>query len=264
VATERSLTRLISIPRFELERLWWRATSENGAGYNAGPAKALRDALTQEEAIMHRVQSAIENQKMLREESNHRLLNGLQIVVSLLKMQARAAAPEVAEQLSAAAHRVMSIELIHRRLHIHEGTKLVAFKKHLEEFCSDFTGVMSPEHGLAQHILVQCDDIFLPTPVAIPLGFIISELITNAIKYGKGGVAVSLKARPQDICALTVANDGPPLPAGYDPASSKGLGMKIVQSFIRQIQGEFRFGRNEKDQGARFTVLFPGGKRIQA
>ena len=215
-------------------------------------------AEAQIETLVGRIQSAIADHEMLRDESNHRLLNGLQMVISLLMMQSRAAVPDVAVQLTAAAHRVMAIELIHRRLHINDGTKTVAFKKHLEEFCQEFTGVMSSsEKGSEQDILVACDDISFPTTIGIPLGFIISELITNAIKYSSGTVTVSLKGRADDICELTVSNDGPALPEGYDPAASKGLGMKIVGSFVRQIGGEFQFGRNEGNQGARFTVLFP-------
>ncbi|MGZ5877019.1 MAG: hypothetical protein ACXWKP_33630, partial [Bradyrhizobium sp.] len=61
-----------------------------------------------------------------------------------------------------------------------------------------------------------------------------------------------------DGYALSVSNDGPPLPAGFDPGASKGLGMRIIQSFARQIGGELRIGRGDDGQGARFTVLFSG------
>jgi two-component sensor histidine kinase len=257
MAREQSLTDVVPTARFGLGHLWRRRTYDGKAGDDTDPAEALRDALAREQALLRRLQSSVADHENLRDESNHRLLNGLQIVVSLLKMQALAATPEAGVQLSAAAQRVLAIELIHRRLHINDGTKFVAFKEHLEAFCTDFTGVMSSEVGSAQDILVECDDVSLPTIIAIPLGFIISELITNAIKYSTGRVTVSLKGRPDAICALTVANDGPPLPEGYDPAASKGLGMKIVQSFVRQIQGEFQFGRNTGNQGAQFTVLFP-------
>ena len=58
--------------------------------------------------------------------------------------------------------------------------------------------------------------------------------------------------------ALSVSNSGPPLPEGFDPGASKGLGMKIIQSFASQIGGELRIGRGDDGQGARFSVLFPG------
>jgi two-component system, sensor histidine kinase PdtaS len=56
--------------------------------------------------------------------------------------------------------------------------------------------------------------------------------------------------------ALSVSNDGPGLPEDFDPADRKGLGMRIIQSLVRQIGGELRFGQGDGNQGTRFTVLF--------
>jgi two-component system, sensor histidine kinase PdtaS len=56
--------------------------------------------------------------------------------------------------------------------------------------------------------------------------------------------------------ALSVSNEGPVLPEGFDPAACKGLGMRIIRSFVDRIGGELRIGRGDNDQGARFTVLF--------
>jgi len=56
--------------------------------------------------------------------------------------------------------------------------------------------------------------------------------------------------------ALSVSNDGPALPDGFDPAASKGHGMRIVRSFVERIGGELRIGRGDNDQGTRFTILF--------
>jgi two-component system, sensor histidine kinase PdtaS len=254
---QQPLTHFDPTPRFELGRLWWRAPAKAERVLIADPVEALRDALAREEVLVRRVQSVMEEQEVLRDESDHRLLNGLQVVVSLLMMQSRAATPDVAAQLSAAAHRVRAIERIHRRLHINDGTQNVAFKKYLEDFCKDISGIMTPEEDAGPNILVECDEISLPTTAAIPLGFITSELITNAIKYGTGGVRVGLKAAPDDGCILTVSHDGPGLPEDFDPAASKGLGMKIIQSFVRQIGGELSFGRSDGNQGARFSVRLP-------
>jgi two-component sensor histidine kinase len=90
----------------------------------------------------------------------------------------------------------------------------------------------------------------------VSLGFIANELITNAAKYGTGRITVSLESNPGKGCALSVCNDGPDLPEGFDPAAGKGLGMRIVRSLVERIGGELRIGRGDKNQGARFTVLF--------
>ena len=99
-------------------------------------------------------------------------------------------------------------------------------------------------------------EIRLPTAIAMSLGFIVTELMTNAVKYGKGQIEVNLEANPEVGYALSVCNDGPVLPDGFDPATSKGLGMKIIRSYLGRIGGELRFGRGDRNQGARFTVLF--------
>jgi two-component sensor histidine kinase len=93
---------------------------------------------------------------------------------------------------------------------------------------------------------------------AVTLGFIVSELIANATKYGRCRIAISLRQNPECGYALSVSNDGKALPEGFDPSASKGLGMRIIRSFTNQIGGELRFGRGDGGQGARFTVLFPG------
>ena len=66
-------------------------------------------------------------------------------------------------------------------------------------------------------ISVEGSEVNLPATTAIPLGFIASELITNAAKYGKGRIAIRLESDPKHGYALSVANDGPALPEGFDP-----------------------------------------------
>jgi two-component system, sensor histidine kinase PdtaS len=75
----------------------------------------------------------------------------------------------------------------------------------------------------------------------------------GAAKHGKGRIAIRLESDPKHGYALSVTNDGPALPEGFDP----GLGMRIIQSFVRQIDGELRIGRGDDGLGARFAVLFP-------
>jgi two-component sensor histidine kinase len=217
----------------------------------------LRKALAKSEALLLEKDELIHRQELLKEESDHRLLNDLQMTISLLSMQSRNSAnPEAAAQLAAAANRVSMIARIHHRLNSYKGVRAIEFKKFLEDFCRDFSAMSSSEESPGK-IGVEGSEVNLPAAIAIPLGFIASELITNAGKYGKGRIAVRLEAGPKQGYALSVANDGPALPEGFDPNTSKGLGMRIIQSFVRQIDGELRIGRGDDGSGARFVVLFP-------
>lgn len=218
---------------------------------------ALRAVLACEEALLHQKNELIQLLEILSKESDHRFLNSLQMIASLLSMQARTAAnPETASQLAVAAHRVIMIGSIHRRLHCLDGTQTVAFRRYLEELCSDLSMMLGADVGSDPIISVDAIEAELPSATSIPLGFIVSELITNAIKYGKGQIKVRLKANTGEGYALSVSNDGPSLPSGFDPAKSKGVGMTIVRSLVAKIGGKLKFGPGDQGQGACFTVLF--------
>jgi len=217
----------------------------------------LRNALVKSEALLRQKDELLQRQELLKRESDHRLLNDLQMAISLLSLQSReATTAEAAAQLATAAGRVSMIARIHRRLHSYDDVQTIEFKKFLVDFCRDFSAMVSSNESPAQ-VLPSGIELDLPAAIAIPLGFIVSELITNAAKYGNGRIAVSLQPDPTYGYALSVSNDGPALPEGFDPGASKGLGMKIIRSFTNQIGGELRIGRGDAGQGARFTVLFP-------
>ena len=220
----------------------------------------LREALAREEALLGQKDALIQQQAVLRQEADHRLLNGLQMVVSLLSLQGRASDnAEVVSQLAAAADRVATIGRIHRRLHSFDGAQTFALKQYVEDLCRDFSMMLSAERP-ERDVVVEGIEIELPAATAIPLGFIASELITNATKHGSGRITVRLEANPAKGHALSVASDGPALPEGFAPAAGKGLGkglgMRIVRSLVERIGGELRIGRGDSNQGARFTVLF--------
>jgi two-component sensor histidine kinase len=110
----------------------------------------------------------------------------------------------------------------------------------------------------ADHVLVvEGVQIVIPTKLGIPLGFIVNELITNAVKHADGRITVRLDTTPRVGHSLSVSNNGPGLPDGFHPDVSKGLGMKIIQSLIRQIDGSLRIGQGPDQQGACFKVFFP-------
>jgi two-component sensor histidine kinase len=218
---------------------------------------ALREVLACEDALLHQKNELIQLLEILSKESDHRFLNGLQMIASLLSMQARTASnPETASQLTVAANRVIMIGAIHRRLHCLDGTQTVAFRRYLEELCRDFSTMLGAEDGSGPIISVDAIEAELPSATSIPLGFIVSELITNAIKYGKGQIKVRLEASTGRGYALSVFNDGPNLPSGFDPAKSKGAGMTIVRSLVAKIGGKLTFGPGDQGQGACFAVMF--------
>ena len=107
-----------------------------------------------------------------------------------------------------------------------------AFKQYLEDLCRDFSVMLSSERT-ERAIIVEGIEIELPTVIGIPLVFVANELITNAVKYGTGRITVGLESNPGKGYTLSVANDGPVLPDGFNPASGNGLGMRIIRVSCR-------------------------------
>jgi two-component sensor histidine kinase len=218
---------------------------------------ALRQSLARDEELLHQRDRQIEQQTAVGEETVHRLLNGLQIVASLLSMQSRASAnKDTASRLAEAAHRVAMVSRIHRRLHDLSVAGSIAFKPYLQEVSRDYAAMLSTAEQPVR-ISVDAIDVDLAAKIAIPLTLVVNELITNAAKYGAGRISISLRQMADQRYALCVSNDGPALPKDFDPALSKGLGMRIVRTFVDQIDGEFQFGCADQNQGAKFSVLFP-------
>jgi two-component sensor histidine kinase len=115
---------------------------------------------------------------------------------------------------------------------------------------------MAPSKFPERSLCVEGAELKIPSVIAIPLGFIASELITNSIKYATGKIMVGLHTTPNGDCTLSISDDGPGLPEAFDPAATHGLGMKIIAGLVRQIHGELNFAKGDRGQGTRFSVTF--------
>jgi two-component sensor histidine kinase len=220
----------------------------------------LRSELARDEDLLRQKDKVIQLQEVLSKESDHRLLNDIQMIVSLLLLQSRTSAnAETAQQLAIAANRVGMIAGVHRRLRCLNGIQTVSFNEYLEDFCRDFSTMFHSDGGPTQVIIAGSVEIELPSGTAGPLGFIVHELMMNAAKFGKGQIIINLEPNGEKGYALSVSNNGPGLPDGFNPAACKGLGMKIIRSFVEQIGGELKFGPCDTKKGTRFTVLFAQG-----
>jgi two-component system, sensor histidine kinase PdtaS len=220
----------------------------------------LQAARAREAALRREMADLAQRQVVLTQEFEHRLVNGLQLISSLLSLQSRAAAsPDAAAQLTVAAQRVSALGRVHRRLHLLDHQDHVEFKPYLLHLCEDLSRLLCEDTGDCV-ILVECATVEIPAAAAIPLGFIVNELITNAAKYAKGTITVRFETSPAGH-VLAVTDEGPGLPPGLKPADSKGLGMKIVLALVKQIGGALHVGPGDGGRGTRMAVTFggPGG-----
>lgn len=217
----------------------------------------LREGLYREETLRRETDALIGRYEILRQESEHRFLNGLQMIISLLSLQSRSAENVgTAAQLNVAANRVASIARVHRRLHYLDNVPTVAFRPFLEDLGRDFTALLSCPGCPDRAIVVEAIEVELPTATGIPLGFVVSELITNAAKYGKGSITIRLELHFQKGYALSVSDDGPAFSEATDTTSQKGLGMNIIRSLVESIGGELLTNRATKNECTQYVVLF--------
>lgn len=252
VSAERPASQVARLPELCSICPQGRIVAENLRELTEHRAEHVRDAERLREMDLE-----IRRQALFGRESDHRLMNDLQLVVSLLSLQSRTQTnAEIATQLSVAADRVATIARIHSHLHSLESGQTIAFKRYIDELCAEYSTMLVSDDGLAAPIVVEGLDLDLAAAVGTPLGLIVNELLTNAIKHGRGHVTVRLEPQPRKGWALSVCNDGSMLPDGFDASGRKGLGMSLVASLVEQIGGELRIERGDRDQGARFTVLF--------
>lgn len=218
--------------------------------------RELEAALAREAALRRQMGEQAQRQVMLAREFEHRLINGLQVISSLLTLQSRkAGTSDAADQLAIAASRVTALGRVHRRLHLLDNEDRVEFKPYLEDLCEDLSRLLCEESGDCA-FLVEGTNADIPTALAIPLGFVVNELVTNSAKYAEGSITVRFETTGPGCYSLSVQDGGPGLPTTFDPASSKGLGMKIVRAMVTQIGGELRISTGPEGRGARFTVAF--------
>ncbi|MEO6248919.1 MAG: histidine kinase dimerization/phosphoacceptor domain -containing protein [Sphingomicrobium sp.] len=193
---------------------------------------------------------AVSEAKLLAKEIDHRVMNSLQFVSSLLTMQSRSPdASEAAEHLQLAANRVAAVAQVHRHFYA-EGANETSCIVFLRRLCADLGEILD------RAIEVRGDDGNVPTTSIQPIGLIVNELVTNAAKHGDGTIEVVIK-HGDKATALMVLDEGDGLPENFDPsAENKSLGMRVVTSLARQLGGSLTAGRRPEG-GSFFEVAFP-------
>lgn len=199
--------------------------------------------------------------EILLHEVNHRVKNSLGVVTSLLTLQARKADnAELAQSLQEARNRVAVIAAMHHRLYATSDHDRVDFGDYLQELAEETMQSMGSQDRVK--LRTQIDrGIVMGLSQAVPLALVVSELLTNAIKYAypediRGEIYVGLD-HASDHVAICIRDDGKGLPTGFDPTLSAGLGMKIVTSLLRQVRGTLTLQPRVK--GAEFLIRVPTG-----
>ncbi|HEV7291328.1 MAG TPA: histidine kinase dimerization/phosphoacceptor domain -containing protein [Devosia sp.] len=200
---------------------------------------------------------ALETARILGQEIDHRVMNSLQLVSSMLQLQARQVeGSHAAEQLQVAALRVASVARVHQHIFRNQSAGAVKAQVYIENLVSELGGTLNAESP----ILVDVQPASLAADLLVPLGLILNELVINATKHGGGKIVVRFQELSPGKHRLTVANSGERLSLDFNPARASGLGMKVVVALARQLGGTLEYGAQEDGTGAKFWVDFPALK----
>ena len=213
--------------------------------------------LTERKLAEQRIKDALLQKDLLLREVHHRVKNNLQVVHSLLDLQAmKVKDPDVVNALRDSQNRVRSMSLIHQTLYQSSNVAQVDFTQFLNELMVGLTEAYRSATGRVE-IHMQAEGVRLPINEAIPCGLIINELVSNALKHGfadgrSGAIWIKLQQDGKHV-TVQVANDGAAIPEEHDLRRSGSLGLQLVNLFTRQIRGKLEVQRADP---VSFTIRF--------
>ncbi len=205
----------------------------------------------------------LEEKKLLLKEVHHRIKNNMNVIASLLSLQAANMEDGPAgAALEEARSRVLSMMLIYDKLYRSDDFMLVSSSEYLATLIGEIGQQFKGSDGVRlEHEL---EDFPLDSAKLFPLGIILNELVTNAFKYafdgvGSGAIRIAL-TRTEGKACLSVHDDGKGLPSSLDLRSSPGFGFMLVRGLVEQLGGSLRLPTDKENagvKGSRFTICFP-------
>ncbi len=206
----------------------------------------MTESWAQEEALRR----ALGDKNTLLKELYHRVKNNLQLIISLFNLQVRSLPEGPARQaLIEAAGRVRAMALVHERLYQSGSLSSIRLDSYVSELCEQLAGAASAQQrGIA--VRVEALPLEVGLDVAVPLGLLLNELVTNCLKHAfpggrRGTVRVRVERLAGDHVRLTVSDDGVGLPAAPDRTSQPTLGLKLVSALCDQLRASFTLGERD-------------------
>jgi two-component sensor histidine kinase len=230
--------------------------SQNDIAFLQGAANILGMAIEQQQ-YQRKLQAALDRHEVLLREVNHRVKNSLQVISSMLQLQANAVGDQdLSERLNEAASRVNAVGRAYERLAYTADYENIDLIEYLRQIVKDLEPTVAPckiQFDAPEAIRFAADR-------AILVGLIINELVSNAGKYAypnrtAGGLIWVRVQTENDAIAILIGDEGVGLPSGFDPAASKRLGTRLVNALSKQLGGELT--RPPTPIGTNFTLHIP-------
>lgn len=199
-----------------------------------------------------------EHQKsILLKEIHHRVKNNLQVISSLLSLQATKVSDDTTkEALRTSKSRVQSMSLLHQNLYNRENLTSVNVEEYISNLTENLLDMYKVDMAVGMNLDI--DSVELDVDALIPIGLIINEIVCNAIKYAfqdSPNAEISIQFKEQEGgFLLGIKDNGIGLPNGELTPKKNSLGTKLIQSFVDKLDGEMTVGNNG---GAEFGILIP-------
>ena len=201
------------------------------------------------------------DKEVLLKEIHHRVKNNLQVISSLLALQAGSTADEKTRaMLNESRDRIRSMALIHEKLYQSEDQRGISFSGYVRDLAAHLRHSYA---GNSEAVVVGIDmeDVSLDMDASVPCGLIINELLSNALKYAfpggrPGNISIRLRRASTDSLDLTIGDDGIGLPQGIDVRNPTTLGLRIVNILVEQLRGTLMVNPGP---GTSFTISFQAG-----
>jgi len=205
------------------------------------------------------ITAALQEKELLLRELRHRVKNNLQVIASLLSLQAnRSTDPQTKKILQDSQNRVRTIALVHDILHQSPSFGNLNLGQYVQTLVAQLFGSynLHPE-AIASRVVIP-ENILIHPDQAVLCGLMINELVTNALKHGfpsgEGGeILVQIEPEPDHLLTLSVRNSGDHLPADFDLQTLPAIGLNLVQNLAQQLRGTLQLERGENTI---FTVKF--------
>jgi two-component sensor histidine kinase len=229
---------------------------EHDVAFLQGAANILGMAIEQQQ-YQRKLQAALDRHQVLLKEVNHRVKNSLQVVSSMLHLQASAVNdPDLSERLTEASTRISAVGRAYERLAYNADYENIDLVSYLREVIDDLETAVAP----CKIHLEAPEEIQFAADRAILVALIINELVLNAGKYAYpdcpgGSIWVRLVPMEKKGVLVSIRDEGVGLPAGFDATTSKRLGTRLVNALAKQLGTELT--RPASALGSNFTLLVP-------
>lgn len=204
------------------------------------------------------MRSSIVEKEVLIREVHHRVKNNLQMINSLLHLQAKKLNDKSYESfVTDFQNKINSIALIHEKLYQASNFTRVDFGAYTKKLTHDLFRIFEVNHSRIS-LNLKTDNVFFPIDIAIPCGMIINELVTNSLKHAfpgdsNGEILIEINYQYDNKFTIIIRDNGKGLPGDFDLRSSKSLGFCLVQNLVKQLEGKLEINRKE---GTEFKITF--------